>query len=457
MAKAEEALDTGAPSEFGDETMRLGLEQGVTCFFANLPAEGSWEAAELQHGVFTYALLETLKEPPISTGLIARHLNNRLPELSTRLGKPKQTPWLVAPSGDQILIGEPERLATQGVPQSRIYPVWFGTNRRPIDSQNLSKGFSAEQDNTNVYHGLCKIIIPQSHKFGSLGTSWQERFWKAHWWDKLRLNFLAEDRLTLKDISILIEEDFWETTRNTLATSHRGGRMALVLIHGFNVSFQDAAIRAAQMGFDLNMPGIVGFFSWPSKGRLGLLEYAADGESIQASEKQITEFLIGFAEKAGAERVHVLAHSMGNRGLLRAMQQIVHAAAKASAKPFGHIIFTAPDVNAAVVRDLAKAHQVLAERTTLYLSSHDLALKGAGLIYAGPRAGFVPPVTIVEGIDTVEVSDVDLSNMGHGYYGEAQAVLNDLHQLIVFNAPPATRMRLDEVALPEGNYWRIAQ
>ena len=38
---------------------------------------------------------------------------------------------------------------------------------------------------------------------------------------------------------------------------------ALLYLHGYNTSFEEAAIRAAQIGFDLKVPGATAFFSWP--------------------------------------------------------------------------------------------------------------------------------------------------------------------------------------------------
>jgi esterase/lipase superfamily enzyme len=330
----------------------------------------------------------------------------------------------------------------------RIYPVWFGTNRRPVDAQNLFKGFSAKRDDTKVYYGLCHVEVPESHNFGSIGSSW---------WDRIRT--LTDDRLKLAEILAFEEIEFWNAVRKFLDGWDKKDRMALVFIHGFNVSFKEAAIRAAQIGVDLKIRGIVAFFSWPSKGSANLLNYAADAASIEASERQISDFLIAFANQTPAERVHVIAHSMGNRGLLRAMQRIVVAAANAAKKPFANIIFAAPDVDADVFRDLAKAHRKLAEHATLYLSSRDRALMSSGLIYDAPRTGFVPPVTIMDGIDTVEVSNADLTRLGHGYYGDAQAVLYDMHELIVLNTRARNRLRLHEATTVDGKskYWKIGQ
>jgi len=150
---------------------------------------------------------------------------------------------------------------------------------------------------------------------------------------------------------------------------------------------------------------------------------------------------------------------MGNRGLLRAMQRVVQTAAQAPRKPFRNIVFAAPDVDAAVFRDLAKVHQSLADRTTLYLSSRDRAVKSSGLIHNAPRAGFVPPITLVEGIDTVEVANADLTLLGHGYYGDAEGVLYDMHELLMHDSPPESRIKLSAAIAPDSNgkYWRIGE
>lgn len=103
-------------------------------------------------------------------------------------------------------------------------------------------------------------------------------------------------------------------------------RDAVIFVHGYNVSFEEAALRAAQLGFDLGIAGVMAFYSWPSKG--SLKGYPADEASIEASEGFIADFLTRMASQSGAARVHIIAHSMGNRGLLRAIDRIASTAAK---------------------------------------------------------------------------------------------------------------------------------
>jgi esterase/lipase superfamily enzyme len=327
----------------------------------------------------------------------------------------------------------------------RLQTVWFGTNRRPVDAANPAAGFSSQRDD-KVHHGTCQVAVPRSHRFGSIGSPWWRRWLTA-----------TDDRLTVQSRALLAEEAFWQAARAELATWDAADAMALVFIHGFNVGFDEAAIRAAQLGVDLKIPGVTAFFSWPSQARLSLRSYEADGSAIEASEETITDFLAGFAALSPARGVHVLAHSMGNRGFLRALQAILARSARLAGKPFRQIVFAAPDVDQDSFRRLAAAHRTLAERATLYVSAHDRAVASSGLLSMAPRAGFTPPVTVIDGLDTVDVTDVDLTLLGHGYYGAAQGVLYDMHECIHHGTPAGDRQRLTEVppAGGTGRYWKI--
>jgi esterase/lipase superfamily enzyme len=326
-----------------------------------------------------------------------------------------------------------------------LYPLWYGTNRKPNDAADLAKGFSGERDQ-QIHYGTCQVSVPKSHKIGSIGSSW---------WERLKTR--TDDRLKLDPSSLraLNGEDCWVDIRHALQEHAAGERMGLVFIHGFNVSFEAAALRAAQIGFDLQVPGITAFYSWPSKGKL--MGYPADEASIQASERFITQFLVDFVTNSGAEQVHLMAHSMGNRGLLRSIQRIAQQVQSQSNIHFGQIFLAAPDEDPDVFQDLAVEYQKVATRTTLYISSKDKALASSGLIHNEPRAGFSPPITIVPGVDTVEVSNIDLTLLGHGYYGDARPVLQDMHDLLVQNTAPEQRFGLRKVALEQQKfYWMIS-
>lgn len=332
------------------------------------------------------------------------------------------------------------------VPPPHLCTLWYGTNRRPIDPANPAKGYSGERDEHEVHYGRCQVAVPKSHKIGSIGSSWWKRLLA---WD--------DDRLKLVELFALADTDYWQSMRTALAKWGPGEHLGLVFIHGFNIDFEEAALRTAQIASDLQVPGIAAFYSWPSKGG-SVLSYAADEASIEASEGQITEFLTHFAADSGAERVDILAHSMGNRVLLRSLQRIMQQATHVGRVPFGQLLLAAPDIDADLFRNLANVYAQLGQHTTLYVSSKDKALAASGIVHDYPRAGYAPPVTVIPGIDTIEVSNIDLTFLGHGYYAAARDLLHDMHNLIMYGAPPASRMGLITAKTLGGEpYWQIGE
>jgi esterase/lipase superfamily enzyme len=200
--------------------------------------------------------------------------------------------------------------------------------------------------------------------------------------------------------------------------------------------------------------GETAFFSWASRG--DVKAYVADGATIRASELHLQEFITTILDNPAAERIDILAHSMGNQALLGVMERIRQKKGTAAFNRIANIILAAPDVDIDEFRQLASVYPSVARRTTLYISSKDLALKSSGIVNDHPRAGFTPPVTIVPGIDTVEVSDIDLTVLGHGYFAEASAVLYDMFDLLKSNRGPEQRVRLAPKRTTDNReYWAI--
>jgi esterase/lipase superfamily enzyme len=260
--------------------------------------------------------------------------------------------------------------------------------------------------------------------------------------------------LKLIAISEFDGEHFWHQLGGRLDLLNTAERQAVIFVHGYNVSFHDAALRAAQIGFDLSVKGAMAFFSWPSRGNLR--GYMVDEATIEASEDDIADFMTNFVTRSGAEAVHIIAHSMGNRGVLRAVNRIAQRAQQRSGVPFGQVILAAADVDADSFRRLSTAYTKVARQTTLYVSKRDRAVEVSHWLHQFPRAGFMPPVCVVPGIDTVGVANIDMTLLGHGYIGEAREVLTDIYQLIATGSPPHQRFGLEEQKTENGErYWLI--
>jgi esterase/lipase superfamily enzyme len=167
--------------------------------------------------------------------------------------------------------------------------------------------------------------------------------------------------------------------------------------------------------------------------------YPVDEASIEASERAITDFLVDFTAHCGAEKVHVIAHSMGNRGLLRALQRIAAQAQTPGQVKFGQVFLTASDVDRDLFLDLARLYPEHAERTTLYASNGDLPVHFSTQLHDAPRSGYFIPYTVAPGIDTVAVPGFDIDLLDHAYFAQAEAWLHDIHDLMRHNEAPAQR------------------
>lgn len=109
-------------------------------------------------------------------------------------------------------------------------------------------------------------------------------------------------------------------------------------------------------------------------------------------------------------------------------------------------------------RQFAAAYGKVAKRTTLYVSEEDGALRASGYLHSYPRAGFAPPICVVEGIDTVNVTGLDLSTLGHGYIAEARPLLTDIYDLIQNGTPPNRRFGLRSASISEEqSFWQMSK
>jgi esterase/lipase superfamily enzyme len=319
--------------------------------------------------------------------------------------------------------------------------VWFATNRL-LQGHNFGNRRSSR-----VTYGAANVYVPHAHRFGEIGSNIFKRF--------LRCRF-ADDNLRLVDTKPLGWHEFIKGVRFQMSDARCDGDSphALLYLHGYNNSFQEAAIRAAQLHVDLKVSGATAFFSWPSRAQI--TGYAADESTIEASEASIKKFLEDFASQCDADKVHVLAHSMGNRGLLRALQRIAGEAETTSRIKFGQIFMAAPDIDRDLFLELAHLYKEYCERATLYASASDLALAASMLHHRAPRAGYFLPYTAAEGVDTVIVPKFNVDALGHGYFAAAEALLHDIYDLILNNRSPSSRQRIASFRHEDLEMWRFS-
>jgi esterase/lipase superfamily enzyme len=290
--------------------------------------------------------------------------------------------------------------------------------------------------------GRYDVSIPRDHQMGAVE---RPTIWTLYAEDPSR-HFVITSR---KQQSY---DEFYADIRNVVTRSTR--KDAFVFVHGFNVAFEDAIFRTAQIAYDLAFDGAPIVYSWPSNTGENPIGYTAALNNNDWTAPHLVWFLRDVLEKTGATRIHLIAHSMGNRALVNALNRMPAGATKT----FNQIVLTAPDMDAQTFVQLAAAVTRSGERATLYASASDKALLISKQLNAYPRAGDTGPgVVVVLGIDTVDVTAVDSNFVGHFYYGDNRSVVSDIFLLFTQGLPPASRPMLRQDGAAPKLFWRFVR
>ncbi len=294
--------------------------------------------------------------------------------------------------------------------------------------------------------GVCEVSVPPDHRVGKVESP-----------SIIRLEFREdpEKHVILQHVVHRKEDVFYEELRSCIGKSAR--KQASVFIHGYNVSFEGAVKRTAQIAHDLKFDGAPICYSWPSLG--GLTDYSKDESNVTWTVTRLESFLKKVVDESGATSVHLIAHSMGNRALVQALERM--ALSQPSPEPvFGQVIMAAPDVDAGEFRDrYAPSVARLARHVTLYASTNDNALVASTKVHGHTRAGLSGEhLVVVAGVDTVDVSPIDTSLIGHSYYGNNPVMIQDLQALVELGKPAADREWLQRIARsPTLAYWMFRE
>ncbi|WP_315853721.1 alpha/beta hydrolase [Candidatus Laterigemmans baculatus] len=315
-----------------------------------------------------------------------------------------------------------------------------------LGSANIEKhGVIYNSERGTLTRGVCEVTVPDSHQRGQVERP-----------SLLRFEFREDQRkhVVLTSAVELTQNDFQRRLAELVDESDE--RDLLVFIHGYNVDFESAVQRTAQIAVDLPFHGVPICYSWPSQGTL--LGYPVDENNVAWTTSHLRSFLMELAESSGADSINLVAHSMGNRALTSALSEISFQLSEDEQPPFDRVVLAAPDVDADHFRkDLAPRLLETSRHVTLYASSDDRALIASKQVHGYPRAGESgSQIVVVPGVETIDVSGIDLSLLGHSYYGDNGAMLRDLFQLVHDRLPAGQRASL----LPRGygtmTYWQLA-
>ena len=372
------------------------------------------------------------------------------PPAAARTAKQPPAKVTAAPSGGSVVAAAPAP-----EPDWQVVPVYWGTDRAvQPNAQRLAFGSDRAR---KLQVGEALITVPKVHEVPNVERPWVVRI------PYFDVTIYAEkedpkSHFTVKEIKALTKEELLAQVKTRLGEAKLFKDQAVVFVHGYNTSFDNALYRTAQIAYDLDFDGATFLYSWPSGGAVA--SYTYDRESAQASEPYLREFLDMVVKQTGAKSISIIAHSMGNQPLMDVLRDM------RSSTPEGveisQIVLAAPDVDADSFTNLARTIKGLAKNVTLYVASNDRALIVSRNFWGSYRAGDVPPAgpLIIDGIDTIDVTaaSTDTFAFNHSGYASNNKLLEDIGELLRTGLrPPEMRaLKPGKITGPAGDYWRFA-
>ncbi len=323
--------------------------------------------------------------------------------------------------------------------ETYVQTVYYATDRNATGAEEPELAFDGTRSpNGAMNYGKAEVNIPVSHKRGQIETPWMG---------------LQSLRDAGKHIYILQLTGFDEAGLMAELRGVGGGEAdLLVYVHGFNVPFSDAIVRAGQVAFDFGFQGAPIVYSWPSDG--GITSYNTDSEDVAWSAKHIEGLLTKLKAEFPDRKLHLVAHSMGSRGLLGALRLMAYR--DASQPLFQSVILCAPDFDSELFRDqIAAEVRPLAQQWVVYTSDKDLALTASEQINAAPRLG--KPVTYAEGYEIIDATGLEVTPWSlpetHSYYATKQRVLDDMVSVLKGLLPGERGLKAIEAS--GGTAWSL--
>lgn len=328
-----------------------------------------------------------------------------------------------------------------------VVDVYYGTDRKRTGSSISAEQYGTDRaDGEDFNYGIAEVSIPFRHEIGEMESP---VWWKGEFYEN------PEKHIALLNASSLDSVSFFKKIKEEMGNKNNND--IFVFVHGFNVTFEDSVRRTAQLAHDLGYPGIPVAYSWPSQGAATLSGYTTDNNYSDWSVPHLKQFLIDIKKQTHAKKIHVLAHSMGNKVLTKAIKN-----ANGKELNLNQVILAAPDIDSKIFKEqIAPRLLGKADKYSMYVSSKDVALILSDNLQGGNRVGLALPgrIITIKGIDTIDASSINTSilGLGHSYYGDERELMMDIYHVIKNGTPPESRNLLERRSNVGMQYWELKQ
>jgi esterase/lipase superfamily enzyme len=346
-------------------------------------------------------------------------------------------PWLASGENpdDAARTVAPAQPAERGKAPVRVQ-VFYVTNRRRHEDRPVADPYSGERG--EAHFGRCEVEFTPIPIINQVAP---------------RMPFYLKSETNL--VALAEQADapqFWEQLGDAVGRTTSGS--VVLFVHGYNYGFERTCRMAAEMQRSLQNKATVLVFSWPSNGVP--TDYVRDQADIEWSVPVLAALIGQLGERIGTAKVQVVAHSLGSRGVIFALQRL--AAEHVKRPAIGHLVLLAADFDARSFIDLLPDLVPLTAGITLYASDNDTPLKLSHQLSGYPRLGEAgAQLSVAEGMETIDVSSLGRYQItGHEYFYFHPVVAADLVALLSTGARAGQRAGLQPRLRDGLRYWEFS-
>lgn len=289
--------------------------------------------------------------------------------------------------------------------------VFVGTTRDVGENGR----FNNERVENITYHRY-DISVPPQHKTGAI--EWPRKH------PDPEKSFLTTDIDHYTNA-----QSFTADLAKSLRSRPKGQREVVLFVHGFNNTFSEGMYRLAQLSNDMDLPNPTVHYSWPSAGNP--LGYNYDRDSLLFARDGL-ESLLETINKAGADRVLLIGHSLGALLSMETLRQMAIANPKSLSRMISGVILISPDIDVELFKKQADRIGKLPQPFVIFTSQKDRALRlSARLSGKHGRLGNVQDVAELADlqITILDVTQFSSGPTGHFSAATSPALINILKRL----------------------------
>ncbi len=334
-------------------------------------------------------------------------------------------------------------LESDELPTQVVVPVYFVTDRNILSESNQPLIFG--EDRGELLQGVTEIALSTRRNAASQlaePSRWQAYNGTRNWDELIRTELLG------------VDEFFQAALAGNSDTAETGS--VVLYIHGYNRDYESAVLDTADLIYEVNLQFPLILYSWPSAG--SMLSYASDLVNVDWSTYHLNQFLLNLLDQQAVGKIHILAHSLGNRGLLNSLKYLSDSGQLNNTGKIGQVVLLAPDVDTEIfARDYLPVLRGLADGITLYANAKDVPLQTSNRVNRYQRLGNArETVFTASGMDTIEISEAVSIFNSHDAHLEIPQVQEDLHRLLNLEQPAGSRDTLFEVRdSSQEPYWKL--